>query len=216
MNSQQYKRYHKIFEDELYLIDFNDKLEFNISGSTKNIYKVVIIDGKFDCNCPDNKSWAKKYHVVCKHTCFVLFKVIKLFDNNFVSNIQNQTQFFTTLKLSDQELDKINIFIKNKNITSDIINQDLIDKFNKLKTESNVNIFAKSTKHIDMDDECPICYDILLMENDISKLLSCPECKNYVHNKCMEKWLEYNKTCVYCRSDIWKNNGKESKYINLS
>jgi hypothetical protein len=215
MNSQQYKRFLKLSEDELYLIDFNDKLEFHISGSTKNIYKVIMTGHNFWCDCPDSKSWAKKYHVVCKHVCFVLFKVVKLFSSSNIENIGNKTQFFTTLNLSDEELDKIKLFIKNKSVSSDIINQSLIDKYNKIANQPSINIFGNSTKSIDQDDECPICYDILLSQ-DISKLLSCPECKNYVHDGCMKKWLEYNKSCVYCRSTIWINNGKEAKYLNLA
>ena len=43
-------------------------------------------------------------------------------------------------------------------------------------------------------------------END--KLIKCPECKNISHLECMEKWLSVgNLTCVYCRSDVWKDYG---------
>ena len=67
-----------------------------------------------------------------------------------------------------------------------------------------------------MDDmECPICFEEL-KEN----MKFCPECSNPVHEKCIEKWIATHKTCVYCRSDVWKSYGKEkdvssAKYVNL-
>ena len=62
--------------------------------------------------------------------------------------------------------------------------------------------FVENTKSLEETDVCPICY---LDFPDIKNLLSCPTCKNYVHDDCMNIWLKHAKTCVYCRSDIWKD-----------
>jgi hypothetical protein len=40
------------------------------------------------------------------------------------------------------------------------------------------------------------------------KNICCPQCKNYIHKKCMDIWLETNQNCVYCRSEIF------SEYIS--
>jgi len=225
MITQQLKRYKKIFEDPLYLIDYNmenEILMFHVSGSTKNIYTVKIRINIVDCDCPDNRSWAKKYKVCCKHVCYVLFKVVKVFieTSGTIATINNDpTNFFSQLKPSLEEYKYMKMFIENKKISSDVISQELIEKYNRLKlnpTES-VDKFKKSTRELNAEDDCPICYDVL--GSNTNDLLSCPDCNNYVHIKCMEKWLEYNKSCVYCRSEVWEDLGKKQnkeKYLNLA
>jgi len=228
MNSQQEKRYEKIFSEPLYQLDFkqeSNKSLFLISGSTKNVYEVCLKDKKFECNCPDAKPWSKKHHVVCKHICFVLFRVIKLFyklgSNVYMGwDIDSPTLFFDTHKLSEKEQDYIDKFLLRKQFGNDVMNDDLKKKYlEKLSIQSGT-LFTKSTKMLETTDECPICYDVLLNEEiKLEQLLSCPDCKNYVHPKCMEKWLEYNKSCVYCRSEIWvKLNDKtgNKNYVNLN
>lgn len=228
MNSQQQKRYEKIFTEPLYQIDFKqeaDKYVFVISGSTKNVYEVSLKSKKFECNCPDSKTWSKKHHVVCKHICFVLFRVTKIFANlenkvYFGWNIDFPTLFFDTHKLSDKEQEFVDIFLTKKQFGNDVMNEDLKQKYLDKIHNPTGTLFTQSTKVLEMTDECPICYDTLLSEEiKLEMLLSCPSCKNYVHPKCMEKWLEYNKSCVYCRSEIWsKLNEKQTNksYVNLN
>lgn len=43
--------------------------------------------------------------------------------------------------------------------------------------------------------DCPICLEKLVSEN-VQEL----QCGHMFHNKCLEKWLEENHTCPYCRS----------------
>lgn len=69
-STEQESRYQKIFTEPLYQIDFQqqeDKNIFFISGSTKNVYEVVLNNRKFQCSCPDAKTWSKKHPVVCIH-----------------------------------------------------------------------------------------------------------------------------------------------------
>ena len=55
------------------------------------------------------------------------------------------------------------------------------------------------------DDLCSICF-MDFEENE--ELIKCPECKKVLHKECMEKWLDVgNITCVYCRSEVWKDYG---------
>lgn len=225
MNIQQEKRYEKIFTEPLYQIDFkqlDNKSIFVISGSTKNVYEVSLHKKQFGCNCPDAKTWSRKHHVVCKHVCFVLFRVTKIFNKKengiyFGKDTEFPTLFFDTHKLSDNEQDYVDSFLNKKQFGTDVISETLKMKYLERINNHSCSIFSQSTKVIDSDDECPICYDKLLSEDT---LLSCPECKNHVHSKCMEKWLEYNKSCVYCRSEIWtKLNDKSSNnknYVNLN
>jgi hypothetical protein len=237
-NLQQETRYQKIFCEPLYQLDFKkdqNKYTFLISGSTKNVYEVSLKDKKFECSCPDAKTWSKKHHVVCKHICFVLFRVTKIFVKvndkiYFQWDIESPSSFFETHKLSEKEQEFMENFLSKKQFGNDIMNESLKEKYlERVNHTNSAQLFQKSTKVLETSDECPICYDVLLNEeyNNVGLLLSCPDCKNYVHPKCMEKWLEYNKTCVYCRSDIWsklnekKGSGKNGSaknggYVNLN
>lgn len=236
-STQQESRYQKIFTEPLYQIDFKQQEEKNIffiSGSTKNVYEVVLKNRKFECSCPDAKTWSKKHHVVCKHICFVLFRVSKIFSKlgenvYFGFDLEQSSSFFETHKLNDKEQEFMDNFLTNRQFGRDVMNDDLKAKYLERINIPSSQIFQKSTRVLQTTDECPICYDVLLeslgedsglLLNEgykIEMLLSCPDCKNYVHRKCMEKWLEYNKTCVYCRSDIWtKLKEKKSEYLNLN
>ncbi len=205
INIQQKQRYDKIYSEKLFLIkqfNNNSELNFEVVGSTKNIYKICISNNKFSCDCYDAKSWAKKYNVLCKHICFTLFKVLKLKNINNICKCK---------KLNNEEFKYAQSIIKQNNIDEDLISDDLINKYNKLLNSKN-NIFSVDINSLNLDDDCPICYETLDGE-----LLKCPQCHNYMHNLCMKKWLQFNKSCVYCRSTIWsKYNESNDDYINLS
>ena len=87
MNFEQKKRFDKVFNEEFYLLNYENN-KFNISGSTKNVYTVDFFTctdqnnintkyGSFYCNCPDMKSHARKNNVYCKHICFIYKKIGK-------------------------------------------------------------------------------------------------------------------------------------------
>ena len=213
-NSQQ-KRLNKIYTDPLYLLDKSITDEGNfllkISGSTANVYNVLIdVNGrKIYCTCPDMKSWAKYSKCICKHCCFVLIRVLKIFVDN---NINNGHPFFQELIFSPREIIRItrqfNKLIVNAN--DEFVDSELLAKFKSL----NIDFEPETTKC--NDDDCPICFDSLGNNNNVS----CPTCHNVIHKLCMEKWLQSGKsTCVYCRSKIWKlykNKKNTSIYQNLN
>ena len=217
MNTFQLIRYNKIHHEPLYLLnkeEQDDKLIFSLSGSTANIYKITLYQNsrKLFCNCPDAKSWARKHNCLCKHICFILFKVFKYCID------KDTTLLFNTLTLS---LDEFNL-IKDKyqelslNLDNEYINQDYLDKFTKLSNNNIPNdVLFSVDKIIDTkEDDCPICYDLL---KNVNNCVQCPICQNIFHNKCMDKWTSSgNNTCPYCRSGIWKKfNKNTSDYDNL-
>ena len=214
MNYEQKKRYDKINTEEIYLLDKlieKDNMTFNISGSTANVYKVVIYEKykNIDCNCPDMRSWAKKYKCVCKHCCFILFKVLKAF------TISDANSFYNSLHFSNDEMKTMRNKFEQLIITGDIINEEYLEKYKNLNVENFKSIFEQK-REIKEDDYCIICFDEY--EKD-SKNIECPTCHNIIHKQCMTKWLNMGKTsCVYCRSEIWKKfieNKSSSDYLNL-
>ncbi len=219
--SNQEKRYQKIFVDEFYLLDSkteSDLIECHVSGSTKNVYKVRIVKstGKISCNCPDIIN-CNKHNVVCKHCWFIVYKVGRC----FIGEPQNY-EFWETNTLNDAQIVSIeNRLVGNK--VSEFMDDELVKKFKKLNVDKNESQevqktrFEISERELGEEDECPICYDYLKEQKNVS----CPTCNQYVHEKCMLKWLETRTTCVLCRSDTWStfkketNSQVESRYIKL-
>jgi hypothetical protein len=141
--------------------------------------------GSFWCSCPDHKFNSTKKQIVCKHICFLVCKVGKLIDRNF----------FETKQLTENQFQQ---FVEKTENIQNLLRDLTISKPNKTITRE---LFTQHTKPITEEDLCPICYDGF---PDPASLLTCPQCTNYVHKECMLVWLERKDTCVYCRSDIWK------------
>lgn len=214
MDLHQELRYGRIFYESLYLLNLvhnDNKYIFSISGSTANLYKVTFAayNGRFYCNCPDSKSHAKRHNALCKHICFVIFKVLKDSVN------KDNTDLFKTHSVNVEERDKIIGKILKINICedNDFTNKHLINKYEKIKDINPEDLF-KVTKDITLDEDCPICYDEL---KELTSCAQCPSCRNVLHVKCIKKWLNSGKiSCPYCRSAAWENYGSGNLYVNLN
>lgn len=207
---QQIIRLEKLNSDSFYLLDKfeeEDKLNFDICGSTKNIYKVRLYfrSKMIYCNCPDAKSWAKKYGVICKHSCFVLFKVLKL-------NI-NKDEYLRTLVFDDGQIEYLKDSFKKIsmiNSNEDFINLEYSEKFKKI-AETNTN--NEITPRDSDDNFCAICYEDFENIVDKDSNRQCKVCMKILHKKCLNKWLSMgNHNCPYCRSII---NNENNNYKNL-
>jgi hypothetical protein len=49
---------------------------------------------------------------------------------------------------------------------------------------------------------CSICH---INMTDKEVLVSCPDCKKFLHKDCINKWLIHQQTCPCCRSGSWKD-----------
>jgi Ring finger domain len=205
ITEQQQKRIDKLKEDEFYLIGFDGKEEILMTGSKKDVYTVNLKkNGSMTCNCPDSKNHAKKHGVVCKHVCFIYLKICKGTD----------MEFFDHKKLNDSNLEKLKA--RTKALTNSDIAKTMYKSY--LNQTTKVDGFDKATKVEAADEEfCPICFD------DLSENVKyCPECSKPVHEKCIEKWLQQHNTCIYCRSDVWKQyhndgaNKKTGDYVKVA
>lgn len=227
MNHNQNKRYAKIYNDPLFLIppidssDDDRRFVFKIVGSTRNVYTVIIDRHKrnITCDCPDNHSWAKKLGCICKHCCFVLFKVLGRSPFTDVC--------WDSLTVYEEVMTKIAKTIANR-IESRYESMHLTQRYNAIingddNTTTTITEFTCDDANVDVideDDNCPICFDILS-----TGLVKCPQCRNVIHDICMKKWLENTPTptCIFCRSQVWKRYlatapppaALSSKYTNL-
>lgn len=210
-NEYQYQILTKIISDaeysKIYLSDYEantDAKKKDIIGTIKILgtynekkklreeYEVKIYKdspkGTFWCNCADHKFNSSKKGTSCKHICFLVCKVMKIFDVNF----------FNTKKLNQQQIDAL-----IQKLTSDSIWKDasIAKEFEKITLDTFKNFMKQ------LEDCCPICFNDL-EENEKPLLLACPTCHNYTHKECMEVWLEKQQRCVLCKSDVWGNYGK--------
>jgi hypothetical protein len=148
------------------------------------LYKPNTEKGSFYCTCPDHKFNSSKRGTVCKHITFLVCQVAKVMTRHFF-----ETKFLTEKQTND--------LIAKVSKGSDIWKDKLICR--EVKT-LNLASFHDNRKAKDEEDVCPICYDAY---GDL-ELLSCPKCTNYVHEECMQVWMEKRKKCVYCSDTIWE------------
>ena len=139
----------------------------------------------------DMKTHCSKKKCVCKHICFILLRVCKIYDYGYYHNLILSSNNFKIL------IDKLKILQPD----SDIISQDLIKKLNSL----TLNFTLQKS----ICDDCCICFEEINEDTSKDTIVECPTCHNVVHNKCIDKWLSksYYKNCPYCRSDVWKSYG---------
>lgn len=246
----QKKRYNKIYNENFYLLGierFPDLYKISVSGSSQNIYSVnIYLDRNVrpKCSCPDARGWAPSSNCLCKHVCFVLFRVLKCWYLSFKSSNffgkENSTFLFKddehflmldALQKVYSRFDTLNYSnVSDQNISEDkeVVNCELLLKYMSLKENEDSKEKENKkgiSKEIKEDDVCPICYCEFMEDGkvDLRFLIECPNCNNVFHKECMNKWLNMGKkNCVYCRSDIWEKYNKvtglyeEGEYKNLN
>jgi hypothetical protein len=166
---------------------------FNKTKQKREVYDINIYDENneetFTCSCYDFRYNSKKKNTVCKHICFIVCKICKIYnieffkskklDKNIISNLIN--------KISDKNL------LKDKTISKQFTTLSYSSFFDLLHYNSNE------------ENNCVICYgDILEDEVNNNKCISCPKCNNIFHKECKEVWLEEHMKCAYCNNNIWK------------
>jgi hypothetical protein len=177
------------YSGNIYLLDYckDDGIVYILGAKNskgRETYQVTINKKTHElkCNCKDFQFRSQKLNIVCKHIVFLVCKVGYILDANY----------FKTKLLNDNQYQRILNILDNNAIWN---NESLCVK--------NINKeFKINTDDFNMEDKCPICYESY---GDITVNICCPKCKNYIHKKCMDIWLDSNKNCVYCRSYIWEN-----------
>jgi hypothetical protein len=194
----QKNRIKKCSYESLYLLEtiFNNNLiTLKMTGSTLNVYTIIISDRIIKCNCQDSM----KRTYFCKHICFVICFIGKIYDENI----------FINYTLGYDEINSIIIrLLHNCSNDPNIVNNMLIDKY-KSKI-LNIKDDNKSVLKRNINEDCPICYIVM---NKDDPLFICHQCNNCVHMECMKIWLKNKNTCVYCREKI---GDKVEGYLNIS
>ena len=216
----------------------NKDCEIRLTGSTLNVYKITIKDCIFNCDCPDF-IYSDKNNMYCKHICFVICYIGKIRDEQLFIirelSEEHKNQIFLRLI-------SINVIDNNDD---NIICKTLSDRYNSIKDQSTIinprNIEddcaicflplnhcenkmcitdkIKAPKFLEisnLEGEKTEEKDISDTESIYPPLTTCVGCSNAIHSSCLETWLKYNKTCVFCRQP-WKCNPKiKNGYVNIS
>ncbi|KAJ6523832.1 hypothetical protein B0H19DRAFT_1200947 [Mycena capillaripes] len=178
----------KRFEGEL-------KEEFQVLGSTGNIYTVTI-EHKPSCDCPDAQ---KGNH--CKHILFIYLKVLQIAQT---SGLWYQKALLT----SELETIFANAPLAPNALAHSRIREAYARATGKSQAPSTPEASAGPKKRVPgEEDDCPICYDNMHGAAE-GALIFCEECGNAVHKECFTQWKQTsakqgNKlTCIYCRA-VW-------------
>ena len=159
-------------------------IRFTVSGSQRTNYVVTMMSsGTMACSCMDAAIHCRRKGIVCKHVCFLLYRVMHC----------ENLDFFGTMKLSDDIMQRISLTA----ITGRALHP--VSDIDKLASSLASLNFSEVKRSVRDDDECPVCYDML--SNGAN--LGCPDCGNAIHKACADKWLQTASTCVYCRSTVW-------------
>ncbi|KAG7087892.1 hypothetical protein E1B28_011939 [Marasmius oreades] len=202
---------------------------FTVSGSTGNVYTVVV-DNLPRCDCPDA---LKGNH--CKHILFVFFKVFHLH--------RSSSHWYQKALLNSelQELFDAAPAPPQLRGHGSLADDRIIEAWKGVTGRADPSAAASSStenRRIPTpEDDCPICYDTMhdpsktTLESLTGVLEWCKRCGNAVHKPCWNNYLGYQRTksteatkCVWCRAPWYlsdsspnKSGGKSQEgYVNLA
>jgi hypothetical protein len=156
--------------------------------------------GSFWCSCPDHKFNSGKKNMVCKHICFLVCRVGRIFDPAFFATKQFTEEQFAGFKDRVSQAVIFSAVGSAAAVAAAAAAEPTAPPVSPPRATNSR--FRNITRALTNEDMCPICYDCA---GDVGGLVACPECTNVMHKECMEVWLERNQRCVYCRSDVWRH-----------
>ncbi|TFK46618.1 hypothetical protein OE88DRAFT_1667229 [Heliocybe sulcata] len=184
--------------------------EFNVLGSTGNVYTVVI-DKRPSCNCPD---FGKGNH--CKHILFIFMKVLQ---------VPYESSHWYQKALLSTELAEI--FAQAPLAPNSVAHPHIRDAYARATGKKLASTSAAPNQKRRMpseEDDCPICYENMHKE-DVKKLAFCESCGNGLHLQCFQQWArsKVKPDCVFCRAE-WvvpgpagaKAGRSAEGYVNLA
>lgn len=181
-------------------------IKFLVSGSTQTNYVVSITSGgEVTCSCKDAMIHCRRDRCVCKHACFVVFRVMRI----------ETLGLLETLRLRPAEVRAISIGVVTngmhwesrypEHVLSSAEVSDICSRNEEPRAVDLTKQFAIVLRMPEKGDECPICYDLLEGVGQ-EEMRGCPDCGRGIHAKCVNRWIANSAraTCVFCRSSVWE------------
>ena len=164
-------------------------IDIQVHGEGENSYTVTVhtVNNTISCNCMDARLHCRRIGCVCKHICFVLYRIIRIPESTPLEFLRSNNTRNNGATLTEEQVKAVRAYAE-------------------LSVDDGHSLFKLNVRPPGQEDECPICFTQLIDQRDPPReFLSCPDCNGSVHRDCVETWLKYSphKTCVYCRSTSW-------------
>lgn len=225
VSAAQFARFKKMYHEPFFMLSASSATDsgsgasgssgsivrFTVSGSAQATYVLTITRaGEVRCSCKDAIMNCRRIGCVCKHACFVLYRVLKR---------ESLALFDDGLRLSASEMDAIAAEVASGRMlqmqeqeASAGSRIDIEALCVRMARGARVDNTTHATNPPDFmtvarppgeGADCPVCYDVL--GGDGGGVRGCPDCGNAVHRDCIVKWIRNapRATCVYCRSGVW-------------
>lgn len=235
LDYSQRSRFNNSMRNNFYLLDIDKHpncFVLKISGSTRNIYEIRVLEDSrtIKCNCPDGCGHCQRENTICKHSYFMLFKMLNMwelanssnefFNTNILSEtdmntiyeklmelMSNNFQRYTEVNPRRGELFLVPTYInryQQRKITRQMA-KEANDTIQSMAGPTEVEDPLAKFKCQDIsecEDACPVCYNNFESKEET---LQCPCCHNHIHTNCMHMWFKNGKnSCVLCRSTVWE------------
>lgn len=202
IHKEQKNRISKSHYQTIYLLETiinnKDHIIFKLTGSTLNVYTIIIDNLNILCDCPDSDN--KHDKLFCKHICFVIC---------VIGNIYSIDTFVSKKLTKDQKTDIIFNITKDTTIASKFLSEKYLNmKFKLINDSKNKNLETRNIK-----DDCTICFNIMENKEDI---YTCKNCFNAVHKECLKMWMREKNTCIFCRNYVNLCTPENNRYLNIS
>lgn len=228
----QFDRFKRMFSQPFYVLSGSvdeSQMRFAISGSERNEYilRIVRSTGSLSCDCRDATGNCHRLGVVCKHMCFLLYRVLRHDDAFAMQTLRlGASAFDALLPRARRVVDRTGDRTGTEDNTRDLDVEDgvsvparavlspweidrMCEAMRLMPRPSDHRViqvkraFTAVGRPPEPDSECPVCYDTLLQLPN--ELRGCPSCGQAVHAPCARRWIASapRATCVYCRSPEW-------------
>lgn len=190
-----------------------------ISDSAINIVDINFLTHEITCSCDDAKSYNNMHmQIICKHGCFILIKVLELFND--------ESQFFINMTFTNDDI----AMIPNKILN---LHPSLITDNPSLITDNNIdhlfNIFENDNSESDTDysdsDLSSLQQTIMTpfiqryaLSNNESEKNSCPKLNSQLKKKLLikteNKIFLKDESCPVCFEQLNKTDVIKCSYCN--
>ena len=167
-------------------------LEFKMRGQTDE-YLLVVTDPtggspEIRCSCPDS------YRGLCKHMCWLVFKVLKHTDLDVFRTRRVPSALVASLVADDAARCRLVEEWGRSDGSSFEGSPDRELSFAAWTPKSCP--FAVPGKWPLADADCPVCFDEMQEQNSSKQ---CPRCSNCFHGECIDTWFAHRQSCPLCR-----------------
>ena len=233
VSTSQFDRFKRMFHQPFYVLSGtadDAEMRFAVSGSERDEYslRAVRSTGRISCSCRDACVNCPRFGVICKHLCFLLYRVLRHDDVSAMLTRGLDAAAFDALlprarQVADQtrrspssDTNASSALSLEDGVTapaSAVLSEWEIDQMCEAMQRMNSGrvparltpkrAFTAVGRPPDADSECPVCYDALLPQPE--SLRGCPSCGQAVHVHCARRWMASapRASCVYCRSPEW-------------